>query len=294
MGYFDVGATGEKIKEVQEALLALGYELPKYGADGVVNFETIAALEDFSEDHGCSDIVNDAWEWWMDVVVAQGVVSSVMAMAKDVSRSDISFQSSDVDFHDISEVHPRKASKGFRPWKQITGITLHQTGIMLGNNFSRFASLRAHIGILKLKRPTIVQVYPFNVLLHHGNAFNSTDVGIEINGCFEGIDGKKWTAWKGGYKNEPHRCTDEQIIAARVAVRKICTDVEAHGGEVRFIHAHRQTSKTRQSDPGSRVWKEVGVWAQKVLGLGDGGDGFTLRDGLPIPRQWDPNRTGEY
>jgi len=287
----EVGTSSEEVKELQQALLQLGYELPKHGADGTVNFETIGEIEDFAEDHGGEDVVNDTWEWWLDLGAVAGVVSRITSMAAQVTTPRASLE---VDFHDITNLHPRKASKGQRPWKQITGITLHQTGIMLGNNLKRFESLRAHIGILRLDRPTIVQVYPYNVLLHHGNAFNRPDVGIEINGCFEGIDGRKRTAWKGGYKTEPHRCTDEQITATREAIRRICAEVEAHGGEVLHIHAHRQTSATRRSDPGSRVWQEVGIWAQDELGLTDGGDGYTLRNGLAIPKEWDPKRTGKY
>jgi peptidoglycan hydrolase-like protein with peptidoglycan-binding domain len=47
-----VGSKGEAVKELQEDLLALGYELPKYGADGDYGSETAAAVKAFQRAHG--------------------------------------------------------------------------------------------------------------------------------------------------------------------------------------------------------------------------------------------------
>lgn len=46
------GAKGERVRELQEKLLALGYQLPRYGADGDYGAETIAAVKEFQKDHG--------------------------------------------------------------------------------------------------------------------------------------------------------------------------------------------------------------------------------------------------
>lgn len=45
-----VGSKGEGVKEIQEILISLGYELPKYGADGSFGRETKEAVEDFQRD----------------------------------------------------------------------------------------------------------------------------------------------------------------------------------------------------------------------------------------------------
>ena len=45
------GSKGEAVKELQEDLLALGYKLPKYGADGDFGSETQAAVRAFQLDH---------------------------------------------------------------------------------------------------------------------------------------------------------------------------------------------------------------------------------------------------
>jgi hypothetical protein len=83
-----------------------------------------------------------------------------------------------------------------------------------------------------------------------------------------------------------------QADAAQATVRWIVDSVAAHGGKVTHIHPHRQSSKDRQSDPGSLIWQTVGLWARKELGLSDGGAKFTVGDGLPIPKDWDARYAG--
>ena len=46
------GDKGEKVREMQEKLLALGYKLPRYGADGSYGNETKSAVEQFQRDWG--------------------------------------------------------------------------------------------------------------------------------------------------------------------------------------------------------------------------------------------------
>lgn len=46
------GERGEHVKELQRRLLALGYKLPKYGADGVMGSETANAVRQFQRDAG--------------------------------------------------------------------------------------------------------------------------------------------------------------------------------------------------------------------------------------------------
>ena len=46
--------TGDDVKSVQEALSQLGYDLSKYGADGILGSSTIAAIKAFQEAKGLS------------------------------------------------------------------------------------------------------------------------------------------------------------------------------------------------------------------------------------------------
>ena len=44
------GSKGKKVVQLQESLVKLGYELPKYGADGDYGKETETAVLQFKED----------------------------------------------------------------------------------------------------------------------------------------------------------------------------------------------------------------------------------------------------
>jgi len=44
------GDRGSQVKDVQQRLLAAGYPLPKYGADGVLGTETWNALQSYAKD----------------------------------------------------------------------------------------------------------------------------------------------------------------------------------------------------------------------------------------------------
>ena len=46
------GSKGESVKQLQEKLLALGYSLPRYGADGSFGAETERAVKLFQQDNG--------------------------------------------------------------------------------------------------------------------------------------------------------------------------------------------------------------------------------------------------
>ena len=52
------------------------------------------------------------------------------------------------------------------------------------------------------------------------------------------------------------------------------------------VLAHRQSSGTRENDPGPDIWFDVGQWAVNTLGLKDGGPGFKIDTGNPIPDEW--------
>lgn len=59
------GSKGEKVRELQAKLLALGYALPRFGADGDFGSETEAAVKQFQKDWGLKEdgIVGSAtWE----------------------------------------------------------------------------------------------------------------------------------------------------------------------------------------------------------------------------------------
>ncbi|GAF99323.1 unnamed protein product, partial [marine sediment metagenome] len=52
-----------------------------------------------------------------------------------------------------------------------------------------------------------------------------------------------------------------------------------------------QSSTSRVSDPGEKVWKLIAIPAMERFGLKDGGKTFKL-GGWTIPEAWNPEYTG--
>ena len=266
------------VGELQRKLLALGYALPRFGADGELGDETLAAVAAFRIDH---DLASSASEEGTEIPLP---VLAAIERAQPVNFAPV----------DLTLAHPgaQWRPRAQRPWSQITGITLHQTAVVFGEQPKRWHGLDAHLGVTRSGRCYLV--CPLDRVVWHGNGFNGCDVGVELDGYYEGIEGKRKTFWTPPQDpgRVPLQSTKEQIEATRSLVRWICAEVRRHGGQVRFIHAHRQSSSQRQSDPGSRIWAEVGVWAQRELGLTDGGRDFKVGQGMRIPEEWDSTRRG--
>jgi transcriptional regulator with XRE-family HTH domain len=55
---------------------------------------------------------------------------------------------------------------------------------------------------------------------------------------------------------------------------------------IRSVFAHRQSSASRGNDPGPDLWAGVGQWAIDRLGFSEGGPGYTIDQGNPIPDEW--------
>jgi N-acetyl-anhydromuramyl-L-alanine amidase AmpD len=253
----------EKTRRLQKKLIRLGYPLPKFGADGDLGPETKSAMAAFAAAHG----------------IPKDVEGAIMAAPLPVD--------------DETETHPglQWRDREYRPWSKITGITLHQTAVLFGENPQRWHAMNAHIGITRNGRA--LMICPLQRIVWHGNSLNDTTVGIEVDGYFEGVEGQRRTLWNPATdpKREPLKPSPQQIEACRRTIRWIRDLVRTHGGQLLYIHAHRQSSRLRQSDPGSAIWQACGVWAQRELGLSDGGPGWTS-GGLPIPTAWDPSRPG--
>jgi len=66
------GASGESIKALQESLIAAGYELPKYGADGHLGTETMQAVQQLEADHSFTTSLS----WVIDATTLAFVMDS--------------------------------------------------------------------------------------------------------------------------------------------------------------------------------------------------------------------------
>lgn len=188
----------------------------------------------------------------------------------------------------------RWSAKGARrPWTKVTGVCLHQTACVLGERPERWATVGAHYGVMRSGR--VVGIYDDDLWIAHGNGWNAGTVGIEIDGLLAGVDGDLATVWDDPStpKRElPTTLTDEQVRSTCELIRRIHGRVTANGGTLRALVAHRQASSSRRNDPGSAVWKRIAMPMSLELSLSDGGRGFTLGDGFPIPEVWDLDKKG--
>lgn len=82
------------------------------------------------------------------------------------------------------------------------------------------------------------------------------------------------------------------IEAAKATIRWAHADVARHGGKITHLFAHRQSSGTRQSDPGSALWQAIALPLLRELRLSDGGHGYRVGSGRPIPEAWDARYVG--
>jgi len=193
-------------------------------------------------------------------------------------------------FVDLRGAHPPPKNYGRkRKLKEITGVTLHQTGCEMPSNPRGWSRLNAHIGITQEGK--LILVNKFTDMIWHAQGLSKTTIGIEFEGNFHGVRGRTNTLWRGG--GGPHYFN----IAMHMAANKLFDYLARWFAERKlhwnFIHAHRQSSATRRGDPGSEIWKGVAMaWADR-LGMTemDGGEGWHLKEGRGVPGVW---KNGQY
>jgi hypothetical protein len=263
-----------KILQIQTDLKTLGFDPGPL--DGLLGDKTRAAL----------------------LLYTQGVGADAASVLSDPSRlhqeaqAKLSPVALPPQYLDLSDRCTNKEwRKKERPWSEITGVTLHQTGCPMASHPERWLNLKAHYGVTY--GGGLYRIHPETAFGWHGQGLSHHTIGIEIAGCFEGIDGnpKTFPGLKGW---AIQRITQEQIEAAKELVRYLKRLVAAHGGQLTGIYPHRIATDDRTADPGERAWKEVARPLMDELGLSDGGEGFTLGKGEPIPGAWDPRYKAGY
>jgi hypothetical protein len=191
------------------------------------------------------------------------------------------------------ESRARGESRGYRSWKKVTGITLHQTAADFGTNAHRLLNVPVHGATLKDGK--IVLLHDPTAYMWHAHSLNKYDLGIEVSCRAAGIEGNELTSWMSKREKEKGlkpvdicvEATDIQLEATKELIRYYVNLVKENGGEIKYLHAHRQGHKSRVSDPGSRIWKNVAIPIMDELGLKCGPIGWKVGSGTPIPEAWD-------
>jgi hypothetical protein len=171
---------------------------------------------------------------------------------------------------------PKDLRKGKpRDINKVYALVLHQTAFSRGNDTTKYDRIPVHFVITPNGK--IIQLHPLTALLWSSNGFNTGSVAVEFVGNFRSIEGRYYKPEKYGC----HTVTPEQIKAGRDLIKHLRKQMP-----LTHILAHRQSSGNRTNDPGPEVWFNVGQWAIDSFGLKDGGPGFFIHSGKPIPEQW--------
>ncbi len=257
---------GAAVVELQRELMRRGFSLPKWGADGDLGAETWGAVEKYAS------VDQYSTREPLPVDVTDAIL--VRASDGDSAAKPDGYVRVEGDPADV---------KGWRSWSDIDAIVLHQTGVLMSDTPERFRTLDAHIGIL-IDHPTpIVQVQDLLAYMHHANELNGPSIGVEINGRFPGRES--------GYDSAKHTSVGpdaEQIVSTCDAIAWLCETAKENGGAITRILPHRVSNDMRRADPGEVAWREIGLWAIHEYGLTDGGAGYCVGDGTPIPFAWCP------
>lgn len=285
------GDSGEAVTQLQNDLLELGEHLPKWGADGKLGDETLNAVTSLLVKHGRKQASDPSPD-----VVDDQELQFIVAL-RNLLRESPKVPAPEMLIDRRAQAAGNK-DMGPRVWPEVKGWCLHQTACHLGasKDPARCDAIGAHFVVYQDGR--VFWLHDIDRKIIHGNGFNNQTIGIEIDGLFAGVEGDPTTVW-----NDPSTpnheqamtLTPEQTTAVRQLIRWTHAEILRHAGQPTMIVAHRQASRDRRDDPGSKVWKDIGMPMLAELALSDGGPGFALQDGqggMPIPEPWDPSRVG--
>jgi len=262
-----------KILQLQRDLKTLGFDPGEL--DGLMGSRTRGALHDWA----------GPGQWDIKDPQALGEVHKLAEFKR--AQSVVGFPP---NYHDLTAQASKDPRRGARPWSQVKGVTLHQTGCPMGESVSRWLGLKAHYGVTYSGQ--IYRVHPEEEMVWHAQQLSKTEIGIEISGFFCGIEGNPKTRPGGPKEWAVQSVTPQQVEAVKELVRYRKRLLQSHRGDLTHLHAHRQATDDRTPDPGSKVWKEIGLPLMAELGLGDGGPGWVVGKGQPIPEAWDSSRVG--
>lgn len=289
------GDKGSAVAEVQRALLAVGYPLPRYGADGHLGDETWNALAAFARD--------ERLPWTPEV--SDAVLAALTAPPAPSPNLLVDLTSQQPN-PPVAKEKFKLDAKGrvvVRDPATITGIVLHQTACWFGVSSAQVSAAGGDRELALHRRALNVATHltafdgrdanlecghaiyasPLVWYAYHANKANAVSLGVECEGVYPGL------LSQGG-----ETPSARLVEASRAAVRFALEEGRRQGMPIEFLWAHRQSSATRRADPGEALWRAVALdYAVPVLGLRTE-PARVWGDGRPIPVAWDPNGVGPY
>jgi hypothetical protein len=201
-----------------------------------------------------------------------GIINDI----SDAARSVGNLFSSRIE--DRTALTPKDKRKNLKRGN-VYALVLHQMAFSRGNDIKKYDNVTSHFIITPAG--AIAQLHPISAYLYASNGFNKHSLAVEFAGNFPSIRGKCWQPKPPAKPHGCHRLTDAQIEAGRYLIQYLIRTIK-----LTHILAHRQSSASRENDPGPDIWYHVGQWAIDNLGMKDGGTGFKVDNGNPIPDSW--------
>lgn len=281
------GDRGPFERDFQLGLIALGFPLPRYGADGDIGTETIEAAEAWAYGQHATDQAKDFVDEIPKAVV--DTVNRLHKVLEDVRQDAFDRRPF---LSDYREEASKAVEHGRNHLDRIDTICLHQMACKDSDDqgVDRWRKLAIHWAVTCGDNAKAYLMHDLDTYLYHGHGWNRRSVGFEFEGYFSGIGENPRYLWSPrGSHRKPMVPTPQQISAGRNAVAWTVEKIASMGGKIQFIGAHRQSYATKESDPGSLIWQEIALWAQNNLGLKEAP---TLPKGSPIPEVWDSRNEG--
>ena len=166
------------------------------------------------------------------------------------------------------------ASKRSKRTRAVDAVVLHQMGFSRGNDLTRYRKVTAHFVIAP--DGGVAQLHPVSARLSASHGFNGRSVAIEFAGNLRSADGGWW---------RPDTYGRDWLTEAQIeSGRRLLVMLRRAG--LQYVYAHRQSEASRGNDPGPDIWAHVGEWALDRLRMSDGGPGYAIGTGSPIPDAW--------
>jgi len=213
-----------------------------------------------------------------------------------------------LELHDERQT-PRKGrgrARGTRKLEDCTAQLWHQTAAEI-RTVRQALGIPVHCTILS--SGDVVLLHPLRAYLWHAGAANKFAIGVEVSCRAAGIEGDERTFWRSRkeikrgdtYAELVREATDVQLAAGVLVGAYYCAEVKRQRLLARMVGAglvacllHRNTAKSRVSDPGSRIALGVAKPVAEAHGLeygepvvGSGHETPAAWGGAPrVPYSW--------
>jgi peptidoglycan hydrolase-like protein with peptidoglycan-binding domain len=136
------GSQDPCVATAQQQLIALGYGLPRFGADGTLGDETLSAYGAFLVSQGLRAPTDEP----------PRSITPTGAEALEKVFLALSRPGPTVNIIDERSKHPHKGrsvSRPYRKWSEVTAVVLHQTASNLGEKPTSWYGVPIHFGVTR-------------------------------------------------------------------------------------------------------------------------------------------------